>query len=141
MREGIQTFLQEAGEAACYALDIIKIAEEVTGREPDIVASLLLGVDRGYIHYSWNNPNDNDNFYVEKPAEYLAALTGKPCRVRKVADVGYKAGAKEYTVQCWQRNKTGYLVTHFRRPAWDSLVSSVTVSQGKLESLRIFTVE
>jgi hypothetical protein len=76
-----------------------------------------------------------------KPAEYLSALTGRKCSVRRVDDVGYKAKDNEYTVQCWQRIKTGQTITHFRRPAWDSLVSSVTVAQGKLESLRVFTVE
>jgi hypothetical protein len=144
MRNGIQTFLQEAGEAACYALSIIKIAEEVLGKELPCSESLLMGIDGGYIHYTWNNPNDNDNFFVKDPAGFLSALTGERVMVRKVegpqAVAAWKAGKNEYTVQCWQRNRTGQLVTHFRRPEWDSLVSSVTVQQGKLASLRIFTV-
>jgi hypothetical protein len=145
MRAGIQTFLQEAGEAACYALDIIKIAEEVLGKELPCVESLLVGIDRGFIAYNRYNPEDGSNFFVRQPAEFLSALTGgRRCAVRVIDDpeevAVWKAEDNEYTVQCWQRKKTGYLVTHFRRPTWDSLVSSVTVREGRLASLRVFTV-
>jgi hypothetical protein len=144
MRAGIQTFLQEAGEAACYALSIIKIAEEARGTELPCVESLLRGVDRGYIAYNWTDPTDNDNFYVRDPAGFLSDLTGRDCTVR-VIDLPHEVAAwrpadNEYTVQCWQREKTGYVVTHFRRPTWDSLLSSATVRQGRLVSLRVFTV-
>jgi hypothetical protein len=144
VRAGIQTFLQEAGEAACYALAVIKIAEEALGKDLPCVESLLLGVDRGFISYNWDNREDSSNFFVARPAEFLSALTGRRCAVRalygqeEVRD--WKAKENEYTVQCWQREKTGYLVTHFRRPAWDSLASSLTVREGKLASLRVFTV-
>jgi hypothetical protein len=140
MREGIQTLLQEAGEAACYALAIIKIAEEVLGTELPCVESLLRGVDNACIYYNRQDQNDSDNFYVTDPARFLSVLTSKPCSVRKEADITYTAKANEFTVQCWQRTKTGQVITHFRRPAWDSLVSSLTVRQGHLVSLRIFTV-
>jgi hypothetical protein len=144
MREGIQTFLQEAGEAACYALAIIKIAEEVLGKELPCAESLLLGADRGFISYNWDNREDNSNFFVARPAEFLSALTGRRCAVRVVKDPeevrSWKAKDNEYTVQCWQREKTGYVVTHFRRPSWDSLLSPLTVREGKLASLRVFTV-
>jgi hypothetical protein len=144
MREGIQTFLQEAGEAACYALDIVKIAEEVLEKELPCAESLLIGIDKGYIHYTWNNPNDNDNFYVNDPPAFLSALTGKKVTVRTIegaaAIAAWEPKENEYTVQCWQRVKTGALITHFRRPKWDSLTYSVTVAQGNLASLRIFTV-
>jgi hypothetical protein len=144
VRAGIQTFLQEAGEAACYALSIIKIAGEALGTEFPCVESLLLGVEKGFISYNWDNREDGGNFFVTKPAEFLSALTGKRCAVRVVSAPeevrNWTAGENEYTVQCWQREKTGYVVTHFRRPAWDSLASSVTVREGKLVSLRVFTV-
>jgi hypothetical protein len=140
MREGIQTFLQEAGESACYALSIIKIAEEVLNKEFPCAESLLAGIDKKYIRYNWQNTNDNNNFYVENPAGFLSFLTGRKCSLRIENNTAYKAKKNEYTVQCWQRNKTGQLITHFRRPKWDSLVSSVTIRQGKIASLRIFTV-
>lgn len=143
MKAGIQTFLQEAGEAACYALSIIKIAEEVLDKELPVVESLLIGIDKGYIHYTWDNPNDNDNFFVSEPALFLSELIGRQVRIRRIegAEVAnWHAKDNEYTVQCWQRNKTGTVITHFRRPTWDSLVNSVTVRLGKLVSLRVFTV-
>jgi hypothetical protein len=144
VKAGIQTFLQEAGEAACYALSIIKIAEEVLGKELPCAESLLLGVEKGFISYRWDDPEDSSNFYVKEPAAFLSALTGRGCAVRVIDGPGeaeaWRPGEHEYTVQCWQRKKTGYVVTHFRRPQWDSLIKSATVAQGSLVSLRVFTV-
>ena len=44
MKPEIQTFLSEAGEAACYALDIIQIASELTGRNIEPLEMLELGI-------------------------------------------------------------------------------------------------
>jgi phage gp29-like protein len=72
---GIQTFLQEAGETACYALSIIKIAERITGRSIEPVTALVDGIEKKRIRYNWNDQDDGDNFFVADPAALLAALT------------------------------------------------------------------
>jgi hypothetical protein len=136
MKAGIQTFFGEAGEAACYALDLINVAEEFLQGEVDPCSALLGGIDRKFIHYSWNDAEDNDNFYVSKPAEFLEYLTGRKWKVVKtIPDYEPKPG--EYVIQRWERTKTGAIIGHFRRPNWDSLVSSATVRLGTIVSLRI----
>jgi hypothetical protein len=137
MRKGIQTFLAEAGEAACYGLDIISIAEEVSGRAIDPISAFFAAIDKGFIHYSWDNAQDPDNFYIDKPEAFLGFLAGGAWTVRKEVPE-YQAKPGEFVVQRWERQAVNKTIGHFRRPDWDSLVTSETVHTGKIASLRVF---
>jgi len=137
MKEAIQTFMAEIGESACYALDIIKIAETYSRREFDPLLALQRGIDLGYIKYDPINPNSNDNFYVEEPASFLGLLTGELWSVTK-EPADYKWGHDEFVVERWERTKGQVTISHFRLPSWDSLFNSQTVKFGKLASLRVF---
>jgi hypothetical protein len=139
MKQGIQTFLSEAGEAACYALDIIEIAQRSLwgGQKIDPVDALYLGVSQGYIHYNEKDPNDSDNFFVKDPAAFLAMFAGGRWTVEKVGP-DYVPARGEYVVDRWERVKTGVVIGHFRLPDWDSLQDSQTVRYGKIVSKRVF---
>ena len=137
MKSGIQTLLGEAGEAACYALDILEIAERVRGQRLDPVDALYQGIERGYIHYNENDPNDNDNFFVEDPAALLAMFAEGRWKVEK-AGPDYVHARGEYVVDRWERVRTGTVIGHFRLPDWDSLHDSMTVRYGKIASKRVF---
>lgn len=137
MRAGIQTLLGEAGEAACYALDILEIAERVSGCKLDPVEALYQGIGRGFIYYNEGDPNDNDNFFVEDPGALLAMAAGGRWTVEKTGP-GYAAAPGEYVVDRWERVKTGTVIGHFRLPDWDSLYDSMTVRYGKIVSKRVF---
>jgi hypothetical protein len=139
MRQGIQIFLQEAGEAACYALTIIKLAEDLIGKHIDIVDALEKGTDAKYIYYNAKNMNDNNNFYVEKPDLFLTMLTNKKCTVSHVP-VEYKAQKNEYLIDRWERVTTRGTMSHFRLPEWDCYPGSPTVTQGKIVSRRCFKI-
>ena len=135
----VQSFLLEAGEAACYGLCIVKLAERMTGRVFDPLDALLAGIDGGYIHYTWNNPNDADNFFVYDPEGFLGCLTGRAVQVRKV-DAGEYIPLPEdvWIVERWERRVTGKTIAHFRLPDWDPLADSLTVKYGRLASFRVF---
>jgi hypothetical protein len=137
MRTGIQTLLGEAGEAACYALDILEIAERVRGRPLEPIDALYRGIDRGYIRYNEKDPNDNDNFFVEDPVALLALLAGGRWTVEKVGP-DYIPRLDEYVVDRWERVRTSAVIGHFRLPDWDSLHDSMTVRYGKIVSKRVF---
>jgi hypothetical protein len=137
MKSGIQTLLGEAGEAACYALDILEIAERERGQKLDIIDALCRGIERGYIHYNENDLNDNDNFFVEDPAAFLSMFAGGRWTVEKTG-ADYIPLRGEYAVDRWERVKTGTVIGHFRLPDWDSLHNSMTVRYGKIVSKRIF---
>jgi hypothetical protein len=137
MKQGIQTLLGEAGEAACYALDILEIAERVCGRKLDTLDTLCWGIERGYIHYNEKDPNDNDNFFVENPPALLSMIVGGKWTVEKTGP-SYTPRPGEYVVDRWERVKTGTVIGHFRLPDWDSLHDSMTVRYGKIVSKRVF---
>jgi hypothetical protein len=137
MKPGIQTLLGEAGEAACYALDIIEIAERERGQRLDPVGALCQGIERGYIYYNENDPDDNGNFFVENPAMLLAIFAGGRWTVEK-AGPDYVPARGEYVVDRWERVRTGAVTGHFRLPDWDSLRNSQTVKYGKIVSKRVF---
>jgi len=137
VNKGIQTFLDEAGDAACYALDIIKIAELYLNSEMEPVEWLLKGIDKHFIYYNHDDPNDNQNFFVNDPAGFLTMMTDSPWSVQKT-DANYIPQKDEYVVERWERVRTGTTIGHFRLPDWDSLFNSQTVKYGKIVSKRIF---
>ena len=144
MNSGIQTFFAEAGEAACYALDLIDVANEWEARfRPTLVPhdpcqALQLGVDLKRISYNPDDENDENNFYVDSPALFLQDLTGVPWEVWKVGPE-YEGRAKpdEYVILRSERASTGKTVGHFWRRRFNSLRHSLCVERGKIVSLRV----
>lgn len=136
MIEGIQNFLDEAGEAGCYVLALTSVAEEENHEDIDVLAAMRKGITGGMIHYNEANPNDNDNFYVNDAAGYLNRLTGDRWEVRKEGP-NYQPFHGEYEIDRWERVKTGQTFAHFNRPFWEPYVGSLTVKYGKIVSKRI----
>jgi hypothetical protein len=137
MKAGIQTLLGEAGEAACYALDILEIAEREKWQSIDPVEALYRGIDQGYIYYNERDPNDNNNFFVNDPAALLSMFAGGRWTVEKTGPE-YIPAKGEQVVERWERTKTGVIIGHFRLSDWDSLQDSMTVKYGKIVSKRVF---
>lgn len=135
MFEGIQTFLDESGDASCYALCILKLAEKITGLEVDVIATLCGCINQKFIKYNWDNAQDSDNFFVVEPAKMLEFLTSKKWAVSK-EEADYVIRPGEHIVDFWQ--KKGETSGHFRLPYWDSLKNSQTVKFGKITSTRVF---
>ena len=140
MFNDIQTFLAEAGEAGCYALCLINVAEEFTGNSVNIVEALKSGIDKGCISYNWNDKNDNDNFYVNNPATFLYYLTGKHWTVEHVSADYVKKNEKQFLIERWERVKTGTTIGHFQRENFEPITDSLTVKYGTIKSKRLCTV-
>lgn len=142
MRSGIQTILSEAGEAACYALTLGKVAEKWIreNRDPDFVQDaclvVLAGIDSGAVYYDEDAPDNNNNFFVEDPSKLLRILTGVNWEVFK-AEPGYVPKPGEFAIQRWERTKTGAVLGHFRLRDWDPVRDSATVRLGAIVSQRI----
>lgn len=138
MIEAIQTFLAECGESACYALDIIKLAERTTGKRLDVIETLISCIKKGFIYYNWKNPDDNENFFVVAPDRMLSYLTGAHYTVRKYTANEYVQLPGDLIVERWERKRVGVTTGHFKLPDWDSLLHSQTVKYGTLVSYRVF---
>lgn len=140
LENGIQTFLQEAGESGCYALCLIDVACEYLQTELNVIEALKLGVDKGCIYYNDVNPNDNDNFYVSNPATWLYYMTSKHWEVTK-GPAFYKAKKNEFIINRWERRKTGSVIAHFDRETFHPLMDSQTVKYGEIASTRVCLVK
>lgn len=145
MRHGIQTFCQQIGDSGCYALCLIDVAEDYLRRvgrleRPLNVLNILFqAVDKGFISYDWNNEENPDNFYVQYPACFLEAMTGKKWEVRKER-AWYQVKDNEFKVNRYERNATGRTIGHFDREEFHPLTDSLTVKYGTIVSTRICKV-
>lgn len=137
IKEKIQSFMKSAGNYACYALSIIKLAEKETAEHIDIIVALESGIDHGYIKFNYHNYDDEDNFYVNDAAKFLSLLTEDVWLLKHVP--GYvRPKDAERVIYRWERKTSKGVISHFRLEDWDSLESSLTVQSGKIASSRVF---
>jgi len=142
-----QSFCKAIGEWGCYALCIINIAEQITGKKIDKLQACedgikakfkdAKGVEHSVIEFNENNYQDPKNFDVNAPDLFLGMLTGKRFTIRhEYNDILYKPKEGEYIVERWERNGYGHFAR--TRDGYNSLQDSKCVKLGKLASLRIF---
>ena len=149
LQDGIQNFCQEIGEAACYALCLLSVAEEYNAknqpaREFDFLKLLQkaasgTGADC-IIYYNKKDLNDNNNFFVQHPDKLLFLATGKNWVVSKELNTAFKPSSKEFVIKYYERKKTGATIGHFDRDTFHPWEDSVTVKYGQLKSLRVCKV-
>lgn len=137
LKPGIQSFLISAGENACYALCVIKIAELENNSKIDVITALESGIEKGFIRFNYDDFNDNYNFYMDYPDRFLSYLTNDVWSVQ-FSDAKYTPEFGEYIVERWERKATGRTTAHFKLPDWDSLIDSQTVKYGQIVSTRLF---
>lgn len=140
----IQSFLQAAGNNACYALQIIGLSNRINleagvVRGGNCISDLTLGIEKGYIEWHDEDYAHFNNFFVLKPAEFLSLLTGENFAIKFVgADYVCKDG--EYAIDFWAKSQANANkgIGHFRTEDSDTLQKSQTVAVGKIYSRRIF---
>ena len=149
LKDGIQQYMGEAYESACYALCLLDVAREYNekynhGYDFDVLYVLTqacTGTGKSsIIYYNENDLNDNDNFYVQHPDELLKLATGKNWLVEKTNDTAYKPSGKQFKINYYERVKTGSVIGHFERDIFKPYKNSLTVKYGTLKSLRICKV-
>lgn len=118
---GLQTFVQEG----CYFLCLCSVAEDSSGQRVDIVDAYNVAIQ--------NNWATSDAF-INNPLALLKWLTKREWKLRIDDVVPSNVQDNEYTVLKYKRG--GY--THFRRRDVDTLLSSKTVKEGKLEKCYVF---
>lgn len=140
MIEGVQSFMTSAGDTACYALCVVKIAEMENERDIDVVRAMIDGIREKHIRFSWDDFTDGWNFFMDRPHRFLSMMTGGSWSVRHEA-ADYVAKIGEYLVQRWERKTVDRTFSHFRLPNWDPLINSRTVQFGRKVSTRVFRRE
>lgn len=138
--DGVQDFCACIGDAACYAIQLIAVAEDMMKRPFPLITSLVRGIQAGCIEFNQKDKNDPDNFYVSDAEEFLRLLTGLHVMVRKVEGNTYIPKSNEWVIDNWKDESRGKLYYHFRSKHFDSLSNSQTVKFGYITSQRVVSL-
>jgi len=141
MREGIQSLFAELGEAACLALCICELGKPGL-TEGEALSLIIEGIRRGYIKYDEDNRDNPDNCFVADRDGLMNLVTGERGWTSTKEKADYLIKPRERVIEGWEwkefcKNK---LITHqhFKLESWNPIRNSLTVKNGKIESLRVF---
>lgn len=141
----IQSFFSSAGKNGCNALCIIGLANDYLKSKNEgcwnEIDALADGIERKYIDFNQNNYDDDNNFYVRDGAGFLSYLTGRTWTMRK-EDAEYQLKQNEYEILFWSLSDQNSIrgIGHFTLPGRNTLQNSKTVSQGKVYSKRVYSL-
>ena len=128
--QGIQTTLGKAHEYACLFLSLLSIVEDYTKKPIDFITAYRTAVHKKYI---------NEDFECLDQEAMLKEFTGKKWTRTVVEHLPDPVPDNMYTIEKWYNPRTKF--THFRRRGFDTLMSSVTVTEGKLINYYCYTVK
>jgi hypothetical protein len=150
MIAAVQCVAASIGEAGCYFLCLLRLAEKLLSKFLDPFHFYILAIQGRYMR---------ENCFLDEPADFLSTLVGGRWRMLKAGDgmdsagkpydlpFSYKPAADELEIDRYERieavaGKT-ILIGHFVvgdgvTVDWDPYGKSRTVRDGKLVSKRIF---
>lgn len=115
------------GSDGCYLLNLMIIAEEITGKDIDVIKTTKKLIDLGLVDYNWKRPRAYKNMmYVMDADKVLKELGCIGYRIRKVDEL-----PKDY--------KGYYIIrytlegnTHFVLKDYNSITYSKCVAEGRI---------
>jgi hypothetical protein len=125
---GVQTRLKNISDYGCLFLALCTIIEEVTGKEADIIGIIQLSRQKGWL---------SADYTVEDSIAILNEYTGKSFKREIFEFLPDTIKDNEFTIEKWYNPRTGY--THFKRRFVDTLLSSVTVKEGRIKEYYIYS--
>lgn len=125
---GLQTLFGVAHDTSCLFLCMLSIAEEQTGHDIDFITAYQSCLKAKAI---------DEQFYCVNQELILETLTGKKWIKQTLSKLPDAVPNKMYTVEKWYNPRTNF--THFKRRAFDTLKSSVTVKEGRLVEYYTYT--
>lgn len=123
--KGVQSFLKDG----CYFLCLCSIAEDLTGKNVDIIAAYNTAIENKWV---------TADAFINNPLAILKWLTKREWKLRIDDVVPTNVQDTEYTVLKYYNSRTKY--THFKRRDVDTLSSSKTVVEGKIVNCYVFEV-
>lgn len=132
---GVQTRLKNISDYGCLFLALCTIIEEVTGKEADIIGIIQLSRQKGWL---------SADYTVEDSIAILNEYTGKSFKREIFGTLPAVIKDNEFTIEKWYNeriNEKGETVkyTHFKRRFVDTLLSSVTVKDGRIKEYYIYS--
>jgi hypothetical protein len=139
-----QKLAKMIGETGCYALCLVKKAQDIVGHPLDVLSLIDVAMQCGFIV-------DDKGLYVKYPDAFMRLCSGIAWSVEKAGsghtlpletrpkDDGFEVLRYEREVLPGQEPAHFVLGDGRGAVAWDPYGTSETISKGKLASKRIFT--
>ena len=121
------------GSDGCYYICLCAIAEEITGREIDLIKTAKRMIDNKIIDYDWKRPKAYRNMFYVTDADRLLKALGCKEHIEKVDELpkGYKG---KYIVRYTLDGNT-----HFILPNYNSITYSNCVANGRISKYYLVT--
>lgn len=131
--KGIQTKLQNIGDDGCLFLSLCSVAEDAMGRPVDLIDAVNACFMRHLLR---------SDYYVHNSVAVLEAICGPTYEWTTYTDISpsmltAKRADNEYTIVRYYNPRTK--LAHFRRRDVDTLESSVTVEEGAISEVRVYS--
>lgn len=124
--KAVQDLAYCIGSDGCYFICLCAIAEEIAGKEIDVIKTAKAMIDNNLLDYDWKRPKAYKNMMYVFDADKILKALGCKEHIEKVKELpeGYDG---KYIIRY---SKGGY--THFVLPDYDSLTNSNCVANGKI---------
>jgi hypothetical protein len=121
------------GSDGCYYICLCAIAEEITGKEIDLIKTAKRMIDNKIIDYDWRRPKAYKNMFYITDADKLLKALGCKEHIEKVDELpkGYKG---KYIVRYTLDGNT-----HFVLPNYNSITYSNCVANGRISKYYLVT--
>ena len=121
------------GSDGCYFICLCAIAEEITGKENDLIKTAKRMIDNKIIDYDWKRPKAYKNMFYITDADKLLKALGCKEHIEKVDELpkGYKG---KYIVRYTLDGNT-----HFVLPNYNSITYSNCVANGRISKYYLVT--
>lgn len=121
------------GSDGCYYICLCAIAEEITGKEIDLLKTAKKMIDNKIIDYDWKRPKAYKNMFYITDADKLLKALGCKEHIEKVDELpkGYKG---KYIVRYTLDGNT-----HFVLPNYNSITFSNCVANGRISKYYLVT--
>lgn len=121
------------GSDGCYYICLCAIAEEITGKEIDLIKTAKRMIDNKIIDYDWKRPKAYKNMFYITDADKLLKTLGCKEHIEKVDELpkGYKG---KYIVRYTLDGNT-----HFVLPNYNSITYSNCVANGRISKYYLVT--
>ena len=121
------------GSSGCYYICLCAIAEEITGKEIDLIKTAKRMIDNKILDYDWRRPKAYKNMFYVTDADKLLKALGCKEHIEKVDELpkGYKG---KYIVRYTLEG-----ATHFVLPNYNSITYSNCVANGRISKYYLVT--
>ena len=121
------------GSDGCYYICLCAIAEEITGKEIDLIKTAKRMIDNKILDYDWRRPKAYKNMFYITDADKLLKALGCKEHIEKVDELpkGYKG---KYIVRYTLDGNT-----HFILPNYNSITYSNCVANGRISKYYLVT--